>query len=160
MPQFDPSNFLPQMFWLAIAFAILYFGVVRLTLPKIGKVVDERASIIAADLAAAELAHTAATNTGEVYNAVLAKSREAATGVVGEAKAATARENEAKLAALDAELNARLASAEARISDARAKALGEIDAAASEAAADVVERLTGVRPGALEARAAVDASLS
>lgn len=160
MPQFDPSNFLPQMFWLAIAFAILYFGVVRLTLPKIGKVVDERASIISADLAAAEVAHTAAEKTGEVYDAVLAKSRDAATSVVADAKAVTARENEARLATVDAELNARLASAEARISDARAKALGEIDAAAGEAAADVVERLTGVRPGALEARAAVDASLS
>jgi len=160
MPQFDPSNFLPQMFWLAIAFAILYFGVVRLTLPKIGKVVDERASIIAADLAAADVAHTAAGNTGAAYDAVLAKSREAATSVVNEAKAVTVRENEARLAALDAELNARLASADIRISDARAKALGEIEAAASEAAADVVERLTGVRPGELEARAAVAASLS
>lgn len=160
MPQFDPSNFLPQMFWLAIAFAILYFGVVRLTLPKIGKVVDERASIIAADLSAAEAAHTAAESTGEVYNAVLSKSREAATSVVADAKAVTVRETEARLAVLDAELNARLASAETRISDARAKAIGEIEAAASDATADVVERLTGVRPAAEEARAAVAASLS
>ena len=43
MPQFEFGTvFIPQLFWLAVFFVVLYFGIVRLTLPRLGKVMDER----------------------------------------------------------------------------------------------------------------------
>jgi F-type H+-transporting ATPase subunit b len=56
MPQFHLDNFVPQLAWLAIFFAILYFGIVRLTLPKLGKTLDAREDRISGDLSTAERA--------------------------------------------------------------------------------------------------------
>ena len=54
MPQFDFAAVTwPQLAWLALSFAILYFGVIRFTLPKLGKVMGEREDKIAGDIAAA-----------------------------------------------------------------------------------------------------------
>ena len=53
MPQFDSATWLPQLAWLAAIFAVLYFVVIRPTLPKVGRVIDERESRVAADLDAA-----------------------------------------------------------------------------------------------------------
>ena len=79
MPQFDFAHvFWPQVAWLALSFAVLYFGVVRLTLPKLGKVVDDREARIAGDLAAAREAKAHAELTGERYRAQLEAAREKA----------------------------------------------------------------------------------
>ena len=43
MPQFDPTYFASQFLWLAVAFALLYFLLNRLILPKIGSILEERA---------------------------------------------------------------------------------------------------------------------
>jgi F-type H+-transporting ATPase subunit b len=56
MPQFDLANFVPQLVWLTIFFAVLYFGIVRLTLPKLAKTMDAREGQVANDIATAERA--------------------------------------------------------------------------------------------------------
>jgi len=42
MPQFDPTFFSTQLFWLAVSFVALYAIVSTLALPKIGSVLEER----------------------------------------------------------------------------------------------------------------------
>lgn len=59
MPQFDPSSFISQIFWLAICFGTLYFSVSKIFLPRIKGVVEERKKNIKRNsLIAAELQHT------------------------------------------------------------------------------------------------------
>ena len=92
MPQFDFAHvFWPQLIWLLLSFAVLYFGVVRLTLPRLGKVVDARASQIAGDLAAAKAAKADADAHHLGYQAELEGAREKARGEIAEAKLAAAR---------------------------------------------------------------------
>lgn len=156
MPQFDTTNFLPQLFWLAIAFTILY-GIVRLTLPKIGRVVDERTRVIGEDLRVAEVARGDAASAGSAYEAELAKARSEAMHVVAGAKQAAAGDTETRLAAINAEMAERLGAAEARIAAARGEAVKQLDGVAADVAADIVERLTGSRPSDADTRAAVAA---
>ncbi len=59
-------------------------------------------------------------------------------------------ETEANRLALEAELNARLAASEAQILEMKAKAMGNVEAIASEAAAAIVQRVTG-KPAGQEA---------
>jgi F-type H+-transporting ATPase subunit b len=147
MPQFDFANvFVPQLVWLAIFFAILYFGIVRLTLPKVGNVMQAREDKVSGDIAAAEAAKAASDKLADDYAAGLDTAHKAARARIAEAQAKAAANVESALAKTDAALADKAATAEATLAKARAKALGEIQTVASDAAADIVERLTGKRP--------------
>jgi F-type H+-transporting ATPase subunit b len=155
MPQFELSNFVPQIAWLAIFFAILYFGIVRLTLPKIGRVVDDREAKVTGDLSAAEAAKANADMIEAAYHADIAEAQAKARAAVAEARGKAAKATEAKLAAADAAADAKIVEAQARIDKARDEASASIEAIAADAAADIVERLTGKRPdGTVAAKAA------
>jgi F-type H+-transporting ATPase subunit b len=159
MPQFDFQNvFLPQVVWLAVFFAILY-GIVLLTLPRLGRVMQAREDQVTGDLAQAEAAKTAADGLGEEYSAGVAEAQDAARAAVLAARTKAAKSVEGKLARTNVKLQARAEEAEAELAEARTRALGEIEAVAADAAADIVERLTGTRPAPAEAGAAARTAL-
>jgi len=159
MPQFEIANFIPQMFWLAIFFAILYFLVVRPTLPKLGRVMTERETRIGGDLDTAQHAKAEADRMAAEHEAGVADAHARARARVAEAQAAAAKSLEARLAASNAAIDARTAETQASIEAARASATGQIETVAADAAADIVQKLTGVRPdpgaSATAARAAL-----
>lgn len=158
MPQFDFTHVLwPQLAWLAISFAVLYFGVVRLTLPKLGKVMDARDGKIAGDIAEAQAAKASADEIDARYHADMAASREAARGAIAEAKAAAAKATEARLAVAAQKADADIAAAETRIAEAVTKAEGALRDAAVESAADIITKLTGKAPSLSATQAAVAA---
>ncbi len=158
MPQFELANALPQIVWLAIIFAILYLTLSFGALPKVDKVAAQRAQVIGDDLAQAEAAKVQAEQTSAAYEASLAEAHAAATKVTADAKAGTARETAERLKVVDTDLEARINEATSRIEAARAEALAGLDAVAAAATSDIVERLTGRRPDAGDARAAVIAA--
>jgi len=159
MPQFEFSTFLPQMVWLAIFFAVLYFGVVRLTLPKVGRVIEAREDQVSGDLSAAQGAKAESDRMAADYDAGVAAAQDAARARVAEARAAAALSIEAKLKASNAAIEAKSGAAQAELDAARSSALGEIEGVAASIAADIVERLTGERPAetvaAVAARGAI-----
>jgi F-type H+-transporting ATPase subunit b len=159
MPQFEFSTFLPQMVWLAIFFAVLYFGVVRLTLPKVGRVIEAREDQVSGDLSAAQGAKAESDRMAADYDAGVAAAQDAARTRVTEARAAATQAIEAKLKVANAAVEAKSAKAQAELDAARSSALAEVESVAADAAADIVERLTGKRPAdpvaAVAARAAL-----
>ena len=158
MPQFDFAHvFWPQLAWLAISFALLYFGVVRLTLPKLGTVMDARDNKIAGDLAEAKAAKENADEIDARYHADMAASRDEARAAIALAKAGAAKSTEAKLAVAAKKAEAEIAAAEARIAKAVTKAEGTLRDAAAESAAEIVAKLTGKQPKPDAAQAAVAA---
>ena len=46
MPQFDPSVFSPQLFWLVVTFIALYWLVSKVAVPRVGEVLDQRARVM------------------------------------------------------------------------------------------------------------------
>ncbi len=157
MPQFELANALPQIVWLGIIFAVLYLTLSRGALPRIDRVVEQRAKLIGDDLAAAERSRAEAETTIGAYESALAEARNQAAKVTAEAKVATSRETETRLKAVDVSIEARSAEANARLEAARAEALAGLDAVAAQATVDIVERLTGRRPSEADARAALAA---
>lgn len=160
MPQFDLAVFVPQLVWLTVFFAILYFGVVSLTLPRLGRVMETREATVTGDIAAAETAKADADRMAEEYDAGIEAARHGARDTVGAAKGKATAALEAKLAEGNAANDARLAAAEADLAGARNRALGEIEGVAADVAADIVERLTGARPDATAATAAARGALA
>src|SRR3546814_5188646 len=78
MPQFELANFAPQMVWLCIAFAILFFGIVMPTLPKLGRVVQARADKVTGDIDSAAKAKADADRIEADYAAGIASAQESA----------------------------------------------------------------------------------
>lgn len=145
MPQLQQiaETYASQLFWLLLVFGILYFGIARAMLPKVGRVIESRGARIAGDLAEAQSAQTRASEAQVIQASTLAKAREEAHVIVGEATARTQAESAGRLATLDTELSTRAAEAEARIAAASSAASAELDKIAASAAADIVVRLTG-----------------
>ncbi len=58
MPQIAQAGaiYASQLFWLAIVFALIYFGIGRGMVPRIEKTIEDRNARIQCDLAAAERA--------------------------------------------------------------------------------------------------------
>src|SRR3546814_17625093 len=123
MPQLQQiaETYASQLFWLLLVFGILYFGIARAMLPKVGRVIQSREAKIAGDLAEAQSAQTRASEAQTVQAATLAKAREEAQGIVGAATARMPEESDARLAVLDEARGKRISEAEAQ-SDTAASA--------------------------------------
>ena len=143
MPQFHLDNFIPQLVWLALFFAILYFGIVRLTLPKLGRTITAREDQVAGDLSTAERAKAKADAMATRYAAGIDAAHKAARTSIADAKAKAAISVEKAVAAANAVLADKAAAADVALSDARNKAMAEIEGVAADAAMALVERLTG-----------------
>jgi F-type H+-transporting ATPase subunit b len=159
MPQFNFANFVPQLAWLAVFFVILYFGIVRATLPRIGRLVDERENKVAGDISAAELAKTESDGVKRAYEAEMAQAHTAAQAAIAEAKAQATRDSEKRLGEAAHEIEMRAAKAALSLEAARSAAVVEIEKIAAEAAAEIVGRLSGRKPDETDARAAVVAAM-
>lgn len=161
MPQFDFANvFVPQLFWLTIFFVVLYFGVVRTTLPRLGKVMDARESTIAGDLTSAREAKDRADALAAEVRSESERHREAARSVIAAAKEEAAAAGAKRLAVADETISARLAEADRRIAAVRDEARASIREVATEGAQAIVAKLTGTKPSPAAVRAQVDAALA
>lgn len=157
MPQIAQlaETFSSQLFWLLIFFGLVYFVVGRAMLPRVMDTVERRDSQISSDLLAAKAARDEADAREEEWRQRENANREQARGLIAEAKAKAAAENEAKLAEAQGAIDARIAAAEKNIASARRSALAEIEDVAAVAAQDIVARLTGASVANDNARDAV-----
>lgn len=161
MPQFDFTHvFWPQIAWLAVFFVILYFGVVGPTLPKLGKVMGEREAKVMGDIASAEAAKATSDQLAADYRAGVTTAQDEARGRLAKARSDAAAALDQKLKSANARIEADTEAATAALADARSKAMTEIEAVAADAAASIVEKLTGARPAEPLAADAVRAALA
>ncbi len=146
MPQLSQAGaiYASQLFWLAIVFALIYFGIGRAMVPKIERTIDDRNARISGDLAAAEAARETAKASDEAYQSGLDTARSQALHATGEAKAQATAAAEQRLKASDAEAEARMSEAMARVDASKRNALGEIEQATVEAVEAIVARVSGV----------------
>jgi F-type H+-transporting ATPase subunit b len=146
MPQLSQLSdvALSQLFWIAIALAVIYFGIAKAMVPKIQATVDQRDAQIAGDLAAAETAKAEAEATEEAYRLAMDKSRAEAMKLTAAAKQDGALATEKKVAKADAALQVKLAKAEEKMRKATDAARAEIDSVAAELAAEISKKVAGI----------------
>jgi F-type H+-transporting ATPase subunit b len=149
-PPFDPAHYPSQIFWFVIAFAILYALMSRIALPRVGEIKQMRSDRIAGELDQAQKLQAQADAAGAAYDKTLADARARAQTLAQEMHAKLAAETAGRRHELESDLNVRLAAAEAQISDMKSKAMSNVGAIAREAAAAIVQHLTG-RPADVNA---------
>lgn len=144
MPQFDPSTFASQLFWLVVTFVLLYIVVSRFAIPRIGEVLDQRQKMVDDDL---DRAHQLKAETEEAiaaYEKALADARASAHEVLKQAQDEAAKKAEARSAEVNAKLAAQIKQGEARIAEARDAAMAQVKDIAGGSAAAIADRLTGL----------------
>jgi len=157
MPQFDPSSFASQLFWLAIAFFALYQLVIKLVMPSLGGVMESRQRTIDEDLARAADLKARTESAIQSYEAALADARAKAQAILRETNEELSRAAEARNREVAEALSQRIAEGEARIDTARAQALDDVRDVAADVTVALTGKLMGVAADDASARSCVDA---
>jgi F-type H+-transporting ATPase subunit b len=142
-PPFDPANFTPTLVWLTLSFGLLYLLMSKIALPRVENILHSRQDKITSDIAEANDYRAKSEEAAAAHEKLIAEAKAKAVALAQETHAKLNAETEAKRGALEAELNIRLAASEAQIVEMKAKAMSNVEAIANEAAAAIVQRITG-----------------
>src|SRR5215470_2675109 len=154
-PPFNKDTFASQLLWITLAFVGLYLLMSRVALPRIGSIIEDRKQRIASDFAEAERLKAESDAASVAYEKSLADARGRAQALANETREREAKAAESARKALDAKLNAQIGEAEKTIAARRSAAMTNVRGIATDAAAAIVERLTGSAPASRQVEAAV-----
>jgi F-type H+-transporting ATPase subunit b len=155
LPQFEFQHWFGQIVYLLFLFAILYWLMAKVFVPRLRGVIDQRAATIADAVQTARQVQAEAAGQAEAAKAEVEAARASSRAMATAAKARVTDAANARAAEEEAVVNARIAEAEAAIGKTRDAAMTNVSTIASDTAAAIVERLTGKAPSAAEAAAAV-----
>jgi F-type H+-transporting ATPase subunit b len=144
LPQFDPTSFPSQLFWLAVMFAILYTFFSKKTLPDIAKTLQKRQAHIEHDIATAQRLRESAEEAKGRYDRAVAEAQDKSTKLYLKAE----EEVKAKIAAGLEEFKSRaslqIKDTEDSIEKAKKEALDSIQSIAAEIASVAAEKIVGI----------------
>jgi len=158
-PPFEKDTFPSQLLWFVLTFVTLYLLMARVALPRVGSIIEERRKRIDADLAEAQRFKGESDDAIAAHEKALADARARAQALANETHAKAAAAAEARRKEVDTKLATRIAEAEKTIAGTRAAAMANVHGIASEAAAAIVERLSGTTPAGQEVTEAVSNAL-
>lgn len=158
-PPFQKDTFASQLVSLLIAFVALYLIVSKIALPRVGGVLDARQNAIDGDLTEAQKLKDASDEALKAYEAELASARSRAQAISAETRDRLNAASDAERKTLEEALAVKLAEAEKTIASTREAAMRNVRGIAADAAAAIVQRLTGLVPDGKSVESAVDASL-
>ncbi|MCB1485079.1 MAG: F0F1 ATP synthase subunit B [Hyphomicrobiaceae bacterium] len=158
LPQLDAHTFAPQIFWLVLTFAVLYFVLSKVALPRIGEVLEERADRITRDLEAAQRLKDDTDKALADYEKALADARAKASTIAKDTRDQLAAETESKKASVEKTLAGKLQDAEQRIAATKTKALSAVNDIAADTAGAVVSKLIGQNVSADDIKKALSPS--
>jgi len=143
MPQLDPSNYLSEIFWLAITFGAMFLIMWRIAVPKISDVLEARQYRLDDNHAKAEELNREAEEAYDAYEAALAEARSEAHEEVQAMTQRISEEHASKEAAQHEELAAKIAASEQEIDKAISAALANVEGTAVDVGEAAVEKLLG-----------------
>jgi F-type H+-transporting ATPase subunit b len=158
-PPFEKNTFASQLVSLVIAFVALYLIVSKFALPRVGGTIDARQKKIDGDLAEAQKLKDESDSALKAYESELGAARSRAQAIGAETRERLNAASDAERKTLEERLSQKLADAEKTIASTRAAAMTNVRGIATDAAAAIVQRLTGVAPDGASVGQAVDASL-
>jgi len=146
-PPFQTETFASQLFWLVIAFVLLYVLMSKIALPRVVSIIESRKKKIEDDLAEAGNLKTQSDETMAAYEKALVDARVRGQAIVNETRERQTLEAAVRRKGLEDELNRKIIESENTIAAAKQAAMSNVGTIAEEAARAIVERLIGRTPG-------------
>ena len=159
-PPFDGTTFASQLLWLALTFGLLYYLMSKVTLPRIGRILEERHDRIADDLEEASKHRAESEAAQQAYEKALSEARAKAHSIAADTRDRLSADADANRKALESELTSKLQAAEERIAATKSEALTHVRGIAVDATQSIVSTLIGAAPAAADVEKAVDGALS
>lgn len=144
LPQFDPTSFSSQVFWLAIAFAIMYVIFSRKTLPAISSVLENRREQVKGDRDTAERLKNEAESVLEAYEGGLNKARTESAQLGATAVEDGKKQIDAALHTFQQRAEDQIAALEGRLNDSKVQVMDEMNTIAAEIASAAAEKIVGI----------------
>ena len=147
-------------FWVGVGFVLVLAILVWKGAPKmIGKMLDQRAAVIAAELTEARRLREEAAGLLADYHAKAAGAEREAESIITEARAEVVRFAELSRVDLKAQISRRAQAAQDRIAQAETAAMNEIRALAADTAVAAAQKLIAARMDEKNASAMVADSI-
>ncbi|MBX7145757.1 MAG: hypothetical protein K1X44_00450 [Alphaproteobacteria bacterium] len=147
MPQLNPEHFSSQIIWLIIAFMGLYWLISKLVMPRVGTILETRATKIADDLRKAENLRNEAENVLQAYEQAMKEARFNAQQKIRKAQDEIADHIKQKEVEFKKVFEQKTLEAEKRIAAARQKLEQTLPEVTQEIAGHLIKKLSDIQPG-------------
>jgi len=108
MPQLNPEFFVSQLFWLVVTFSFLLVFLWRISLPRIGNVLEKRERKINEDLTTAKELQAEAEKIQDMIENQLKKARADSSEMIKSSSTILQEKAQVELTKLDKELDAKI----------------------------------------------------
>lgn len=160
MPQFDPSTFSTQLFWLFVTFSVLLIVTWKTALPRITEVRNARQDRVDGDIEKAENLKSEAESVLAAYERALAEATAEAQSIHRQTGLDLTEERTRRQEELSRKLSQQTREAEARIAEEKVRAVENIRDVTLEVVQSATERLVGAQVSEQEAEAAIGSVLA
>ena len=108
MPQLNPEFFVSQLFWLVVTFSFLFIFLWRISLPRIGNVLEKRERKISENLTAAKELQIEAEKIQETIENQLKQARAESSDMIKSSTLSLQEKAQVELNKLDKDLDAKI----------------------------------------------------
>jgi F0F1-type ATP synthase, subunit b len=126
MPQLNPEFFVSQLFWLVVTFSFLFVFLWRVSLPRIGNVLEKRERKISEDLSAAKELQAEASKIQETIEIQLKQARADASEMIKSSSISLQDKAQVELNKLDKELEAKIDESAKAIETSKSELVSQI----------------------------------
>ena len=127
MPQLNPEFFISQLFWLIISFAFLFIFLWRISLPRIGSVLERRAKKINEDIRIAKQYQAETEEIQNLINNQLKQAKLETAELIKSANKNLQEHMQKELEELDSSLNTKIELASSTVEKNKTESLKEIN---------------------------------
>ena len=132
MPQLNPEFFISQLFWLVVTFSFLLVFLWRISLPRIGNILEKRERKINEDLTAAKELQSEAENIQDKIEQQLKQARSDASELIKSSSASFQDKAQHEITKLEKELDEKITDSSNKIEKSKNESLNQIQSQINE----------------------------
>ena len=132
MPQLNPEFFVTQLFWLVVTFSFLLVFLWRISLPRIGNVLEKRERKINEDITAAKELQAEAEKIQDVIEAQIKQARSDASEMIKTTSTSLQDKAQVELTKLEKSLDVKIGESHESIEKSKNKSVAQIDSQINE----------------------------
>ena len=144
LPQFDPTSWPSQLFWLAVFFVVLYFVFGKSVIPTLGTTIESRESYIGDHLKKAESLSAEAELIRNEVNAALKVAGQKANTYIVDAETTSKDKLTSALTEFRGRYEEQVAASEQNIAAAKQSAMADMEQVIVSLAAQAAEKIAGI----------------
>ena len=132
MPQLNPEFFVTQLFWLVVTFSFLLVFLWRISLPRIGNILEKRERKINEDLTAAKELQSEAENIQDKIEQQLKQARSDASELIKSSSATFQDKAQNEISKLEKDLDKKINDSSNKIENNKNESLNQIQSQINE----------------------------